>query len=57
MSAVFFDELGLPAPAYHLGISGGRHGEMTADMLKELEQVFLKEDADLVLYMAIPILH
>ena len=49
MSAVFFDELGLPAPAYHLGISGGRHGEMTADMLKELEQVFLEEDADLVL--------
>ena len=49
MSAVFFEELGLPAPAYHLGISGGRHGEMTAEMLKQLEQVFLKENADLVL--------
>ena len=49
MSAVFFAELGLPAPAYHLGISGGRHGEMTAEMLKQLEQVFLKENADLVL--------
>ncbi len=49
MSAVFFDELGIPKPAYHLGISGGRHGEMTAEMIKQLEQVFLKESPDLVL--------
>ena len=26
MSKVFFDELGIPKPAHHLGIGGGSHG-------------------------------
>jgi UDP-GlcNAc3NAcA epimerase len=33
MSEVFFEELGIPAPARNLGISGGRHGEQTGAML------------------------
>ena len=37
MSQVFFDELGIPAPAQHLGIHGGSHGEMTGRMLVALE--------------------
>ena len=37
MSDVFFDELGIPAPAYHLDIHGGSHGDMTGRMLIALE--------------------
>ena len=43
MSAVFFDELGIPEPVYHLGIHGGRHGEMTGRMLPALEDIMLEE--------------
>lgn len=39
MSDVFFEELGIPAPAHHLGIHGGGHGEMTGRMLEALERV------------------
>jgi UDP-GlcNAc3NAcA epimerase len=39
MSEVFFTELGIPAPAYHLGVHGGGHGEMTGRMLSSLETV------------------
>jgi len=34
MSDVFFEELGMRSPEHHLGIGGGRHGEMTGRMLK-----------------------
>jgi UDP-GlcNAc3NAcA epimerase len=43
MSAVFFTELGIPEPAYHLDIHGGGHGAMTGRMLAELEAVMLRE--------------
>lgn len=43
MSAVFFSELGMPAPAYHFDIHGGGHGEMTGRMLTAIEQVLLSE--------------
>lgn len=46
MSDIFFQELEIPVPAYHLGVSGGGHGEMTANMLKEIEKVILKEQPD-----------
>jgi UDP-GlcNAc3NAcA epimerase len=49
MSAVFFDELGIPAPAHHLGIHGGGHGEMTGRMLIALERVMQQEQPDCVL--------
>jgi UDP-GlcNAc3NAcA epimerase len=38
MSDVFFEELGIPAPARHLGIHGGGHGAMTGRMLAALEE-------------------
>jgi UDP-N-acetylglucosamine 2-epimerase len=39
MSAVFFDELGIPSPDYHLGIGSGSHGAQTGAMLAAVEQV------------------
>ena len=49
MSAVFFMELELPDPAYHLGIGGGSHGQNTGRMLEAIEQVMLSERPDGVL--------
>lgn len=49
MSEVFFQELGVPDPAYHLGISGGTHGAMTGRMLEGLERVISDERPDWVL--------
>jgi UDP-GlcNAc3NAcA epimerase len=49
MSDVFFDELGIPAPKYNLGIGGGRHGAMTGRQLERIEQVLLDERPDAVL--------
>lgn len=49
MSDVFFDELEIPRPAYHLGIGGGSHGQQTGQMLAQIEEVFLKEKPDRVL--------
>jgi UDP-GlcNAc3NAcA epimerase len=49
MSQVFFEELGLEAPRFNLGIHGGGHGEMTGRMLAALERIIIKERPDLVL--------
>ncbi len=49
MSDVFFEELGMRAPEHHLGISGGRHGEMTGRMLVGIEEILMEERPDAVL--------
>jgi UDP-GlcNAc3NAcA epimerase len=49
MSDVFFDELGMSKPDYHLDIHGGNHGDMTGRMLIEIEKVLLHEKPDVVL--------
>lgn len=49
MSQVFFDELGLKEPDYHLGVGSGSHAYQTAEMLKRIEEVLLKEKPDLVM--------
>lgn len=49
MSAIFFEELGIPAPAHHLGIGSGSHGAQTGRMLEAIEQVILDERPDRVL--------
>jgi len=49
MSQVFFDELSIPAPDYHLGVGSGSHGAQTGEMLKRIERVLLQEQPDYVL--------
>lgn len=49
MSDVFFTELAIPAPDYHLGIGSGPQGEQTGRMLAAIEKVLLREEPDMVL--------
>lgn len=48
MSQVFFDELGIKAPDYHLGVGSGSHGHQTGEMLKRIEEVLLQGKPDWV---------
>ena len=49
MSAVFFQELEIPDPDYHLNVGSGSHGMQTGQMLVKIEEVLLKETPDWVL--------
>lgn len=49
LSQVFFDELGIPGPTFHLGIGSGTHGAQTGRMLESIEKVLLAERPDWVL--------
>ncbi|MEG8041232.1 UDP-N-acetylglucosamine 2-epimerase (non-hydrolyzing) [Sphingomonas sp. LR60] len=49
MSDVFFDELGIAAPRYNLGIGGGTHGQNTGRMIEGLERLMIEEKPDWVL--------
>lgn len=49
LSDIFFEELKLPSPAYHLSISGGGHGSMVGRMLIKLESLLKSTSPDLVL--------
>lgn len=49
MSDIFFEELGIPAPEYNLGIGSGPHGKQTGEMLAAIEEVLLNEKPDWVL--------
>lgn len=48
MSAIFFQELKLPVPDYHLKIGSGSHGKQTSKMLSKLEEVMMDEKPDIV---------
>lgn len=48
MSEVFFRDLNIPKPAYHLNIHGGSHGDMTGRMLAGLEPVMAEVEPDWV---------
>ena len=49
MSDVFFEELNIPQPHYHLHIGSGTHGIQTGKMLEKIEEVLLKEQPNWVL--------
>ncbi|OYD08035.1 non-hydrolyzing UDP-N-acetylglucosamine 2-epimerase [Paludifilum halophilum] len=49
MSDIFFDELEIPSPDYHLGIGSKSHGAQTGEMLTKVEEVLEKETPDWVL--------
>jgi len=49
MSDVFFEELQIPKPAFHLHVGSGKHGEQTGTMLNGIENLLLSEKPDLVL--------
>jgi UDP-N-acetylglucosamine 2-epimerase len=49
LSEVFFHDLGIPVPDYHLEIGSGSHGVQTGRMLAAIEEVIGKEEPDIVL--------
>jgi UDP-N-acetylglucosamine 2-epimerase (non-hydrolysing) len=49
MSDIFFDDLQIPRPDYHLDVGSGPHGKQTAAILERVETVLLKELPELVL--------
>ena len=48
MSDIFFSELGIAEPDYHLGVGSGPHGRQTARMLEAVEEVMISESPDWV---------
>lgn len=49
MSQVFFTDMQIPQPDYHLAIGGNSHGAMTGRMLEKIEEVIIQEKPDVVL--------
>ena len=49
MSDIFFEEMDIPRPDYHLEVNSLGHGAMTGRMLEKIEEVLLKEKPDWVL--------
>ena len=48
MSAVFFEEMEIPKPAYNLNINSLSHGAMTGQMLEKIEAILIQEAPDAV---------
>jgi len=49
LSEIFFNELGIKEPDYHLGVGSISHGEQTGLIIQRAEQAFFKEKPDVVL--------
>ncbi len=49
MSKIFFDELGILEPDFHLEVGSGRHGQQTALVLQRVEEVLVNEKPDVVI--------
>ncbi|MFA6334602.1 MAG: UDP-N-acetylglucosamine 2-epimerase (non-hydrolyzing) [Bacteroidales bacterium] len=49
MSKVFFDELDVPKPDYNLNVGSASHGVQTAQMIKGIEEVLIKENPGAVI--------
>ncbi|MFK7800612.1 MAG: non-hydrolyzing UDP-N-acetylglucosamine 2-epimerase [Anaerolineae bacterium] len=51
MSAVFFDELGLPEPDINLEVGSGSHAQQTAEIMQRFEPIILDKQPDwLIVY-------
>ncbi|MFZ4400512.1 MAG: non-hydrolyzing UDP-N-acetylglucosamine 2-epimerase [Bacteroidales bacterium] len=51
MSEVFFGELQIPQPDYNLNVGSGLHGTQTAEMIKGIEEIVIKENPQaMILY-------
>ncbi len=48
MSKLFFEELGIPEPKYHLEVGPGLQGYQTGEIIKKCEEIFVREKPDLV---------
>ena len=49
LSAVFFEQMGIPEPSFNLGIGSGTHGYQTGRMLEEIERILQQLQPDFVL--------
>lgn len=49
MSDIFFEELHIPKPDYHLGVGSGNHGKQTGEMLEKIEEIVLSEKPDFLM--------
>lgn len=49
MSEIFFEELNIPKPDYHLSVGSGGHGKQTGEMLAKIEEIVVNEQPDYVL--------
>lgn len=49
MSAIFFQEMGIPKATYNLAVGSGSHGAQTAKMIDGIEAILLKEKPDALL--------
>lgn len=49
MSDIFFEEMQISRPDYHLGIGGQTHGAMTGRMIEKIEEILLREKPDWVM--------
>lgn len=48
LSAIFFEEMGIPAPNVNLGVGSGSQAAQTAEILKRIEPVLLEQQPDVV---------
>jgi len=49
LSKIFFRQMGIPEPHMNLGVGSGTHAEQTAEILKRIEPILLRQQPDLVL--------
>src|SRR6266581_6618643 len=49
LSNIFFRQMGIPEPHMNLGVGSGTHAEQTAEILKRIEPILLRQQPDLVL--------
>ena len=46
---IFFEELEIPKPDFHLGVGSGNHGKQTGEMLAKIEEIIVEEKPDYLL--------